>query len=127
MHRATNKSDPSAILNFEEMPDQFLFFELARDLVTELNLNVKLPHRHSYQEIIWVRQGSAEHLLDGDIIEYPAQTLLIVPKGRVHQFIPSTDCLGCAIRFKEEFLPNQSHLLFSQFSGHTALHHHRMV
>lgn len=122
MYRAINTSDPSAILNFEEMPDQFLFFELDKDLATELNVKVKLPHRHLYQEIIWVRQGSAEHLLDGDIIKYPTQTLLVVPKGRFHRFTPSPDCLGCVIRFKEEFLPNQSHLLFSQFSGYTALH-----
>jgi AraC family transcriptional regulator, transcriptional activator of pobA len=122
MYRATNKSAPHMVLNFEEMPDQFLFFELDKELVTELNLNVKSPHRHSYQEIIWVRQGYAEHLLDGDIIKYPSHTLLVVPKGRVHRFVPSPDCLGCAIRFKEEFLPNQSHLLFSQFTGHTALH-----
>lgn len=110
------------VLNFEEMPDQFLFFELDKELVTELNLNVKSPHRHSYQEIIWVRQGSAVHLLDGDIIEYPSHTLLVILKGRVHQLVPSLDCLGCTIRFKEEFLPNQLHLLFSQFTGHTALH-----
>lgn len=122
MYRAINNSDPDTILNFEEMPDQFLFFELDKDFVSELSVSDTPPHRHSYQEIIWVRQGKAEHLLDGDIIEYPAQTLLVVPKGRVHRFTPSPDCLGCAIRIKEEFLPNQSHLLFSQFSGHTALH-----
>lgn len=122
MYRITNKSDSNYNPDFEEMTDQFLFFNLDKEFVAELNLNAKLPHRHSYQEIIWVRQGSAEHLLDGDIIEYPSQTLLVVQKGRIHCFNPSPDCLGCAIRFKEEFLPNQSHLLFSQFGDHTTLH-----
>lgn len=110
------------VLDFEEMPDQFLFFDLDKELATELNLNVKSPHRHSYHEIIWVRQGTAEHLLDGDIIEHPAKTLLVIPKSRVHRLVPSPDCLGCTIRFKEEFLPKESHLLFSPFAGHTALH-----
>ncbi|MDD2899180.1 MAG: helix-turn-helix transcriptional regulator [Desulfuromonadaceae bacterium] len=122
MYRAINKENPQAIIDFEEMPDQFLFIEIDREMVTDLNLNVRSPHRHSYQEIIWVRQGAAVHLLDGDVVEYPSQTLLIVPKGRVHRFAPTPDCLGCAIRFKEEFLPHRSHLLFSQFTGHTALH-----
>lgn len=108
--------------NFDEIPDQFLFIELNEQLVRGINRNTTPPHRHSYQEIIWVRQGSAEHLLDGDVIVYPAQTLLVVPKGRIHRFVPTPDCLGCAIRFKEEFLENHSHLLFSQLSGHTALH-----
>lgn len=122
MDRATNISDPHIVIKFEEMCDQFHFFELDKELATELNLNVKSPHRHSYHEIIWVRQGSAEHLLDGDIIEHPAQTLLVIPQGRVHRLFPAPDCLGCTIRFKEEFLPNESHLLFSPFAGHTALH-----
>lgn len=111
-----------AAIEFDEMPDQFLFFELTAELAAALNTTIKPPHRHSYQEIIWVRQGTAEHLLDGDVINYPAQTLLVVPKGRIHRFSPSSDCRGCAIRFREEFLPNQSNLLFSQFTGHTAFH-----
>ncbi|MDD2270741.1 MAG: helix-turn-helix transcriptional regulator [Desulfuromonadaceae bacterium] len=122
MYRATGKYDPQVIIGSDEIPDQFLFFELNKDVVTEENIDLKSPHRHSYQEIIWVRQGSAEQLLDGEIVTYPSHTLLIVPKGRIHRFVPSRDCLGCVIRFKDEFLLNQSHLLFSQFSGHTALH-----
>ncbi|RII26489.1 MAG: hypothetical protein CXR30_16560 [Geobacter sp.] len=121
MFRANAKSIQQAASNFAEIPDQFLFFELDQNLASDLSLSTQLPHRHSYQEIIWLRQGSAEHLLDGDIIQYPSQTLLIVPKGRIHRFTPTPDCLGSVIRFKEEFLPNQSHLLFSQFTGHTAL------
>lgn len=121
MLRVNNKSTQPKAGDFEEIPDQFLFFELDKALAADLSLSIKVPHRHSYQEIIWVRQGSAEHLLDGDIIQYPAQTLLVVPKGRIHRFTPTSDCLGSVIRFKEEFLLNQSHLLFSQFTGHTAL------
>lgn len=109
-----------ATFEFDEIPDQFIYFELNEQLATTLNATINPPHRHSYQEIIWVRQGKAEHLLDGDVINYPAQTLLVVPKGRIHRFVPSYDCRGCAIRFREEFLPNQSNLLFSQFTGHTA-------
>lgn len=121
MNRSGLTQLSQATIDFEALPDQFLFIELDQDAVTQLNHTVKHPHRHLYQEIIWVRQGSAEHLLDGDIVQFPAQTLLIVPKGRIHRFVPAPDCLGCVIRFKEEFLPNQSHLLFSQFSGHTAV------
>lgn len=122
MYRTSSNNTSLVAVDFDEMPDQFLFFELDQELATELNRTVKPPHRHSYQEIIWVRQGAAEHLLDGDAITYPAQTLLIVPKGRIHRLVPSLDCRGCAIRFREEFLPNPSNLLFSQFTGHTVLH-----
>lgn len=121
MNNSGYRQIPQGTIDFEAIPDQFLFIELDRETVLQLGHEIKRPHRHLYQEIIWVRQGTAEHLLDGDIVEFPAQTLLIVPKGRIHRFVPSPDCLGCVIRFKEEFLPNPSHLLFSQFSGHTAV------
>lgn len=112
---------PQGVRYDEEIPDQFLFFELNKEYVTYLNENIKPPHRHPYQEVIWIRQASAAHLLDGEVVEFPAQTLLIIPKGRVHRLVPSLDCLGCVIRFKEEFLPNPSHLLFTQLTGQTAL------
>jgi hypothetical protein len=57
--------------DFEEILEQFLFIELDLDTLAHLSHTIK-PSRHSYQEIIWVRQGSAEHLLDGDIVEFHA-------------------------------------------------------
>jgi len=107
--------------DFEEMSGQFLFFEMDEDLVDALHRNSSPPHRHAYHEIIWVRHGSAVHLLDGEILEFPKQTLLLVPKGRIHRFNPASGSQGSVIRFQEEFLLNPSHLLFSQFIGHTAL------
>ena len=112
---------PQSIRYDEEIPEQFLFFELNREYVAYLSQNIKPPHRHPYQEVIWIRTASAAHLLDGEVVEFPAQTLLIIPKGRIHRFIPSLDCLGCVIRFNEEFLQNPSHLLFTQFAGHASL------
>lgn len=119
---STGIKDNVSVFAFDEMPDQFLFLELNEPLSSALSTTINPPHRHSYQEIIWVRQGTAEHLLDGDCIHYPARTLLVVPKGRIHRFVPSVDCRGCVIRFREEFLPTQSNLLFSQFTGHAAFH-----
>lgn len=121
MKRSPITNLPPTADNFEVMPEQFLFLELSTDFVTALHEHKKTPHRHAYQEIIWVRQGRVEHLLDGENIEYPALTLLIIPKGRIHRFLPAANCVGCAIRFREELLLQPSHLLFSQFTRHTAL------
>lgn len=103
-------------------PSQFAYLELDDVLVNRLNSRQEIPHRHSYQEIIWIRVGAVKHLLDDNLVEHPAQTILIIPKGRIHTLIPTPDCRGAAIRFTEEFLATPSHLLFSQFIGHTALH-----
>jgi len=107
--------------NVEAIPAPFLFYELNEELATRLYSNNEPPHRHAYQEIIWIRQGIVKHLLDDECVEYPAQTILVIPKGRIHRLIPKSDCRGMAIRFTEEFLSIPSFLLFSQFAGQTAL------
>lgn len=105
----------------EEISSPFVCFELDEKLANSLNSRSKPPHRHTYQEIIWIRQGAVKHLLDDGLVEYPADTILIIPKGRIHSLLPTPDCRGVAIRFTEEFIPTPSHLLFSQFIGRTAL------
>jgi len=99
--------------------ESFEFFEIDAQMAWYLTQHVSQPHRHRYQEIIWIRQGAAEHLLDGESAGIAAGSLLVVPKGRMHRFIPSPDLTGCVLRFNDEFLPNSSLLLFSQFVGLT--------
>ena len=101
----------------DAMSESFQFFEIDADRVLHLTRNVSQPHRHEYQEIIWIRQGAAVHLLDGESAGIAAGSLLVIPKGRMHRFIPSLNLTGCVVRFNDEFLPNSSLLLFSQFVG----------
>ena len=108
--------------SFDEIGDPFIYFELDRSMAEHLSRAVLTPHRHAFHEIIWLRQGSATHLLDGDLLPCPAQTLLVVPKGRIHSFHPSGECSALVIRFAGEFLLDPSPLLFSQIVGHRQLH-----
>jgi AraC family transcriptional regulator, transcriptional activator of pobA len=103
----------------DEMSERFDFFEIDADRVSYLTQHVSLPHRHEYQEVIWIRQGAADHLLDGESTGIPAGSLLVIPRGRMHRFMPSHNLTGCVVRFHDEFLPNSSPLLFSQFIGIT--------
>jgi AraC-like DNA-binding protein len=121
MNRTSNDAASSVPEDFDEIAEQFMFIELDEERADYLNRNTSMPHRHAYHEIIWVRRGTASHLLDGEAIEFPTHTVLVVPKGRIHRFKPSADCLGSVIRFREEFLLNSSFLIFSQFAGHTVL------
>jgi AraC-like DNA-binding protein len=121
MHRSGNEPAFPVPGDFEEISGQFHLFELDEEMAGRLNRNPPLPHRHAYHEIIWVRKGSASHLLDGEELEFPTLTVLVIPKGRVHRFKPSAGCLGSVIRFRDEFLLDTSHMIFSQFAGHTAL------
>jgi AraC family transcriptional activator of pobA len=94
-----------------------IFLKLDRKLVAALARQVHVPHRHEYQEIIWVRKGTAEHLLDGESVLVPAPSLLVIPEGRIHRFVPAPGLAGCAVRFREAFLPGSSPVLLNQFVG----------
>jgi len=101
----------------DSLGESFEFFEIDAAKALYLMQHVIQPHRHEYQEIIWIRQGGADHLLDGLSAGVPAGSLLVIPKGRMHRFIPSLNMTGCVLRFNDEFLPNSSRLLLSQFVG----------
>lgn len=95
----------------------FHFFAFDRKNATVLASEEKLPHRHEYHEIIWIRSGSAKHLLDESWLEIRPGTLVLVPRGKVHWFRPSAMVEGCSIRFRDTCLPATSSVLFNQFSA----------
>jgi AraC family transcriptional activator of pobA len=72
------------------------------------------PHRHNFQEILWVRSGRGKHVIDGTELAIQPQTFYLIAKGQVHQLITGIDLDGLVIRFTDAFLPN----FLSQEMGH---------
>ena len=73
---------------------------------------VREPHRHAYHELIWVREGSGRHLIDGDAVEFGPRTLTLIAKGQVHQFERAEDVRGTVARFDDEWLGDSRRWLF---------------
>jgi AraC-like DNA-binding protein len=109
----------SSALDHEMVVHDFHFFTFDLTNAVALAKEVKVPHRHYYQEIIWIKNGPATHQLDDECAEILPGTLIIVPRGRVHWFRPSKMVEGCAIRFRDTFLPTTASILFSQFLDHS--------
>jgi AraC family transcriptional regulator, transcriptional activator of pobA len=84
-------------------------FELGRIADGE----VREPHRHAYHELIWVRAGRGQHLIDGDPVEFGPHTLTLIAKGEVHQFQRAQDVSGVVARFDDEWLADSRRWLFS--------------
>ena len=42
---------------------------------------VREPHRHAYHELIWVREGSGRHLIDGEPVDFGPRTLRLFSGG----------------------------------------------
>ena len=74
----------------------------------------ELPHRHNFQEILWVRSGRGKHAIDGQELTIQPHTFYLIAKGQVHQLITGIDLDGLVIRFTDAFLPN----FLSQEMGH---------
>lgn len=87
------------------------------------------PHRHSFQELLWVRSGAGRHRIDDEILEIQSQTFYLITKGQIHYFIQGLDLEGYILRFSDDFLPenittsgwNYRMTLFSHFSFHQML------
>lgn len=65
---------------------------------------VRDPHRHDYHELIWVRSGLGEHVVDGRPSPVAPGTITIIGRGQVHQFRRGKDLHGGVLRFGEELL-----------------------
>ena len=72
------------------------------------------PHRHNFQEILWVRSGRGKHVIDGNELTIQPTTFYLIAKGQVHQLITGIDLDGLVIRFTDAFLPN----FLSEEMGH---------
>jgi AraC family transcriptional activator of pobA len=62
------------------------------------------PHRHDYHELIWVRDGSGRHLLDGSPVPARPRTLTLIGRGQVHVFECARGIDGAVVRFREELV-----------------------
>ena len=81
---------------------------LAEGAVVEVRLferfsvdRVREPHRHDYHELIWVRSGEGEHLIDGDPVPVRPGAVTVIGRGRVHQFRSARDLDGALLRFQD--------------------------
>lgn len=80
---------------------------LVRALHKNINrkqLNEK-PHRHEWQEIIYIASGKGKHRIDEHVIELKENSFYIIGKGQIHDFLEGKDLNGYLIRFMDDLVP----------------------
>jgi len=84
---------------------------LIRPLITNFNKITldESPHRHNFQEIIWVESGKGTQSIDDELIQLKPNTFYFIGKGQVHFFHEGVNLKGFLIRFSDSFLPNEDH------------------
>lgn len=66
----------------------------------------EVPHRHSFQELLWIRSGSGKHRIDDTELDIEPRTFYLITKGQIHYFIKGVDLEGYILRFSDDFLPH---------------------
>ncbi|MCP2014752.1 AraC family transcriptional activator of pobA [Deinococcus sp. HSC-46F16] len=105
----------------------------ARPLVVERLENwasapgqVFRPHRHDFQELLWVHAGRARHTIDGRPAELRPPSVTLIARGQVHAFVDG-EALGMyVVSFSEDLLAGlpgaaEGQLLFNYAPGDQTL------
>ncbi len=66
------------------------------------------PHRHEYQELIWIDFGEGTHWVEDVAHPLCANSVHLVPKGQVHSLSKGATAQGYLVRFRDEFLPDRN-------------------
>ncbi len=115
-----DQSIPFLRLNADEQPASFDIRPLQR------NVHPEDPHRHLYQELLWVKNGSGQHQIDHIPLEIQPATFYLIGQGQVHSFAEGVELDGFLLRFTDDFLMHDLDMLgwdyrmtlFSHFTAH---------
>jgi AraC family transcriptional regulator, transcriptional activator of pobA len=66
--------------------------------------SVREPHRHDYHELVWTKEGSGSHLLDGEPVPVRPGSITLIGRGSVHVFERAEGLTGAVVQFGEELL-----------------------
>jgi AraC family transcriptional activator of pobA len=96
---------PGGELTLDRLPDPLDPVEVVRlDGLRFDVTGVRDPHRHDYHELLWLRDGHGEHLLDGRPLAVTPRSLTLIGRGQVHVFREAHGVVGAAVRFGDAAL-----------------------
>ena len=101
-----------------------------RELVQHIEPNqvAEPPHRHTFQEIIFLQSGKGYHSIDGKIFKLVANTIYLIGQGQIHIFHEGTNLKGYILRYKEDMIPAEmskyavDYSLLQMLTNSNALH-----
>jgi AraC family transcriptional activator of pobA len=96
---------PGGELTLDRLPDPLDPVEVVRLDGLRFDVSgVRDPHRHDYHELLWLRDGHGEHLLDGRPLAVTPRSLTLIGRGQVHVFREAHGVVGAAVRFGDAAL-----------------------
>jgi len=86
---------------------------MAADVAVEVRLlddfrvgegPIRAPHRHDYHELLWLREGHGEQLVDVEAMAIAGGTVTVIARGQVHQFRHAAGLRGALLRITDAAL-----------------------
>ena len=65
------------------------------------------PHRHPFQEIIYIKSGAGKHTIDGTVFNLQPNTIYVIGEGQIHEFLEGSNLSGYLIRYRQSTLPTE--------------------
>ena len=91
-------------LQDESHPDRYFNMDRMEDIFDRTQGKTNDPHRHDFYTIVWVKQGSGQHLIDFETYEIRDNQVFFLSPGKIHQVHTPTRPTGCVISFSKDFL-----------------------
>ncbi|WP_306350880.1 helix-turn-helix domain-containing protein [Flavobacterium sp. '19STA2R22 D10 B1'] len=98
-----------------QMEQPFFIYKFTEESALKAINTPSKPHRHDYEELIIVAEGSPDHFIDLNKETITAPTVIYVAQGKIHHFLPTEATRGWGIRYKTEFIPESKFHFYSNF------------
>ncbi len=123
-HGPLVKTEKIPFLNLDSGQRSFRIRPILRTINPESH--DEPPHRHNYQELIWIRDGGGHHRIDETHLAIQPNTFYLIAQGQVHHFEEGVELDGWVIRFTDDFLLDHAPTLNWDYRmtlfGHFAVH-----
>lgn len=94
------------------VPDALFHMTRMEELPSKYIGSTK-PHSHTYYLLVWIKEGSGTHTIDGKTYSISPNQLYFLIPGKIHNWDLSDDCKGYNIFFDSDFCRGASgHLLY---------------
>lgn len=88
----------------------------VRKLDTDFNMDED-NHRHTFEELIWIKSGIGSQLIDNELYIIQPNTLYLISKGQVHNFKEGKNIEAYVVGFDQNFLKAYSPFRFSMITN----------
>lgn len=92
----------------------FELIEIKEGWLSNRNV-LDIPHRHIFHELIWMKGGTDDHVVDLENYQLKSNQVLFIPQSSIHEYKPSKNAKGWKLIFAENFFTSLQYNIIKDF------------